>query len=298
MKVTVTGASGFIGRRLVRRLLEANHSVHLLVRSPRAGLGAIPWSLWDALAGDPPAASLEGAEAVIHLAGEPIAQRWTPVVKDRILRSRVEGTRRLIQALAGLEQRPHVLVCASAVGFYGSRGDEVLTEESPPGSGFLSQVCMGWEKAANAAAELGIRVVSLRFGVVLGTEGGALARMLPPFRWGLGGRVGSGAQWMSWIHVDDLVELVCFLLEQPQFSGVANATAPNPVRNAEFTATLAGVLRRPALVPVPALALKALFGEMAEILLGSQRVLPRAAESAGFRFRYAHLEAALRQLLG
>ncbi len=298
MKVTVTGASGFIGRRLVRRLLEANHSVHLLVRSPRAGLGAVPWSLWDALAGDPPAASLEGVEALIHLAGEPIAQRWTPVVKERILRSRVEGTARLVAALARLERRPLVLVCASAVGFYGSRGDEVLTEESPPGSGFLSQVCMGWEEAADAAVELGIRVVKLRFGVVLGTEGGALARMLPPFRWGLGGCVGSGAQWMSWIHVDDLVELVCFSLEQAQFSGVANATAPNPVRNAEFTATLAGGLRRPAFVPVPALVLKALFGEMAEILLGSQRVLPRAAESAGFRFRYPHLEAALRQLLG
>jgi hypothetical protein len=299
MRVTLTGATGFIGNRLLKRLLAEGHSVHLLVRSARTGLPpGVERSIWNTLEGDPPAASLAQADAVIHLAGEPVAQRWTPDAKRRIRDSRVEGTRRLVGVLAGLERRPAAMVCASAIGYYGIRGEEALDETSAPGSGFLPEVCIEWEKAADAAAALGLRVVKLRTGVALGPEGGALARMLPPFRLGAGGRLGSGKQWMSWIHVDDLVSLFLFALEGAGVRGPLNATAPNPVRNSDFTEKLAAVLRRPALVPVPAFAIRLLFGEMSEVVLGSQRVLPRAGEAAGFRFRYPEVLPALRQLLG
>jgi hypothetical protein len=298
MKVTVTGATGFLGGRLVKRLLAGGHSVHLLIRSPRVGLPpGVEWSVWNTLEGEPPAASLASADTVIHLAGEPVAQRWTPEAKRRIRASRVDGTNRLVSILSKLERRPAALICASAIGYYGARGDEALDESSAPGSGFLPEVCIEWEKAADAAASAGIRVVKLRIGVVLGPEGGALARMLPPFRLGAGGRLGPGTQWMSWIHADDLASLFLFALERPEVRGALNATAPSPVRNSEFTEKLAGVLRRPALVPVPPFLIRMLFGEMSEVLLGSQRVLPRAAESAGFRFHYPELLPALRQLL-
>lgn len=208
--------------------------------------------------------------------------------------SRVEGTRRLVESLSALERRPAVLVCASAMGIYGSRGDEILTESSPTGEGFLADVCREWERAADLAQPLGVRVVKLRIGMVLGRAGGALARMLPAFKAGLGGRLGSGKQWMSWIHLDNLVDLIRHSIKHPEACGVVNATAPNPVPNAEFTRVLASVLHRPAVVPVPAFALRLLFGEMAQILLDSQRVLSQAA---GFRFHYPDLAPALGQLL-
>lgn len=299
VKIVLTGGTGFIGRRLVRRLTEEGHALHLLVRPGRTGIGpSVECSVWDVLAGEPPAAAFAEADAVIHLAGEPVAQRWTPETKRRIRDSRVAATQRLVAAFAGLSQRPGVLVSASAIGYYGSRGDEILTEDSAPGQGFLPEVCVARERAAAGAEPHGLRVVRLRIGIVLGPEGGALARMLPPFRLGAGGRLGAGTQWMSWIHVEDLVDLIRLALNSDNLRGPVNAVAPNPVRNTEFTETLARILRRPALVPAPALALRLLFGEMAEeVLLASQRVLPRAAEAVGFAFRYPELGAALRNLL-
>jgi len=297
VNITISGASGFIGRRLLRVLSGAGHSLHVLSRHGGTNLpNGIRLSVWDAARGCPPPESFEDTDAVIHLAGEPVAQRWSPEVKQRIRNSRVEGTARLVEALAALSRRPEVLVCASAVGFYGSRGDELLDESAPPGNGFLPEVCVAWEKEAHAAAALGIRVALIRIGVVLDPRGGALARMLPPFRWGAGGRLGSGRQWMSWIHLNDLVELVQFAMEKP-IGGVLNGVAPFPVPNREFTQELARAVHRPALFPVPEFALKALFGEMAEVLLASQRVTPRAAESAGFRFQFPQLGPALADLL-
>jgi uncharacterized protein (TIGR01777 family) len=234
---------------------------------------------------------------VVHLAGEPLAQRWTAEAKRTIRESRVEGTRALVGSLARLSPRPAMLVSASAVGIYGSRGDQLLTEDSAPGSGFLADVCAEWERTAGVANALGIRVVIVRTGVVLG-HGGALARMLPVFKLGLGGRLGSGRQWMSWIHIDDLTALIEFVLSGARLRGPVNATAPNPVTNAEFTRTLASALHRPAFAVVPAFALKMLFGEMASVLLDSQRVLPKAAQAAGFQFRYPDLGPALAGLVG
>ena len=273
MIVTLTGASGFIGRALAARLAAAGHTVE-------------PWSLRSPQ-------PLQVCEAVIHLAGEPIAQRWTPEAKRRIRESRIEGTRRLI---AALPTPPRVFICSSAVGFYGSRGDEVLTEASAPGTGFLAELCVEWERAAGEAQALGMRVVKLRTGMVLGPNGGALQKMLPAFRRGAGGRLGSGRQWMPWIHIDDLLDLFEFALAAT-VSGPLNAVAPNPVTNREFTAALARVLHRPAFVPVPAFLLKMLFGEMASVLLDSQRVSPRAALDAGFAFRHPELGPALQNIL-
>jgi uncharacterized protein (TIGR01777 family) len=246
--------------------------------------------------GMPPRESLESADAIIHLAGEPVGQRWTAEVKHRIRESRIAGTHRLVEALAALSRRPATLVCANAVGYYGSRGDELLDESSPPGTGFLPEVCLGWEREARAAETLGIRVVVIRIGVVLDPRGGALARMLPPFRLGMGGPLGSGRQWMPWIHLGDLAELFLFAAEQP-VRGALNGVAPFPVTNREFTKSLGRALRRPAVFPVPVFALKMLFGEMAEVLLASQRVLPRCAEAVGFRFRFPQLNAALADLI-
>jgi uncharacterized protein (TIGR01777 family) len=299
MRVTLTGGTGFIGRALARRLLEEGHAVHLLARRrPEGTEPRAAFSVWDAAAGDPPLESLEHTQAVIHLAGEPVAQRWSEAAKARIRASRVEGTRRLVGALARLERPPGVLVSASAIGIYGSRGDEWLTESSPPGHGFLAEVVRQWEREAQAAEALGLRVVRLRIGVVLSREGGALARMLPAFRAGLGGRLGSGRQWMSWIHLEDLVKLILFAVRTPGLRGPVNAVAPHPATNAEFTRALAAALRRPAFWRVPGFLLRALFGEMASVLLDSQRVRPEAALAAGFRFRRPELAEALRDLLG
>jgi len=277
MNISITGASGFIGRHLMKSLAEAGHSPRALSRHA------------------PPAESLREADAVIHLAGEPLAQRWTAEAKRRIRESRVAGTRNLVAALATLPRRPDALICASAIGYYGSRGDEILTESSAPGSGFLPEVCVAWEREAQAAEAFGMRVVRVRTGLVLDAGGGALVRMLPPFRMGLGGRLGSGRQWMSWIHLEDLTALFQFAVES-QVRGPLNAVAPNPVTNSEFTRELARALRRPAVFPVPGFALRLLFGEMADVLLASQRVAPGAAQAAGFRFRFPQLAPALASL--
>jgi uncharacterized protein (TIGR01777 family) len=250
---------------------------------------------WDVLAGEPPAESLTGADAVVHLAGCPVAQRWTPWAKKEIRNSRVKGTHHLVTALSTLKQRPMVLVCASAIGIYGDRGDEVLTEASPVAAGFLAEVCRAWESEADLAESLGVRVVKLRIGIALGRKGGALEKMLPPFRAFMGGRLGPGSQWMSWIHIDDIVGLIRHALACP-LSGVVNATAPSPVRNGEFARTLGAALHRPAIFPVPAAALKIMLGEMASVLLASQRVLPKAAEAGGYRFSFPELAGALRNL--
>ena len=279
MRVAITGAGGFIGRRLVRSLNADGHSVAVIGRDPRA------------------LAAVEGAEAMVHLAGEPVAQRWTAAARRRIRSSRMEGTRRLVEAMRSLSRPPAILVCASAIGIYGPRGDEILTEQSRPGEGFLATVCIEWENEAERAADLGVRVVKLRSGIVLGPDGGALAKMLPVFRMGLGGRLGSGDQWMSWIHAGDLIALIRHAIDFPALRGPVNATAPNPVTNSVFTESLANALGRPALLPVPAFALRWLYGEMSEVLLASQRVVPAAAEAGGFRFRYPQLGLALGSLL-
>jgi uncharacterized protein len=297
MKITISGASGFIGRRLVKVLLAQSHALRVLSRHAGTNLPpGVQLSVWDAMRGQPPEESLADADAVIHLAGEPVAQRWTDAAKQKIRSSRVDGTRFLVQALSTLSRRPAVFVCASAIGIYGTRGDEVLTEAAAPGKGFLADLCQDWERQADLARALGMRVVKVRIGVVLGSQGGALPRMLPPFKAGLGGPIGSGKQWMSWIHVDDLAGLIRYAVENP-VQGPVNATAPNPVTNRDFTKVLGAALHRPAVVTVPALALKLLFGEMSEVLLGSQRVLPKAAESAGYRFQYEDLAATLKNLV-
>jgi uncharacterized protein (TIGR01777 family) len=298
MNITVTGATGFIGARLVQKLLQSGHSIHALGRKrSRTFPAAVRFSEWQSLENEPPAESLTTADAIIHLTGEPVAQLWTPEAKQRIRSSRVDGTRNLVSALSKQSQRPQVLVCASAIGYYGSRGDEILTEKSDPGRDFLAQVVVDWEQSAREAEALGIRVVPLRFGVVLGKDGGAFAKMLPPFRLGFGGRLASGKQWMSWIHVDDVIGLIRFALENSTIRSPMNATAPQPVPNVEFTKELATALHRPAILPVPRFALKLLFGEMAQVILGSQRVIPQAARSAGFQFEYPELRPALVRLL-
>lgn len=278
MNIAITGASGFIGQHLASRLTTDGHTV--LAVSTRTA---------------PPPGKFEGCDAVIHLAGEPVAQRWTPAARERIRASRVEGTRALVNALR--VEPPKVLVSGSAVGYYGSRGDEVLKEDSPPGLDFLAEIATAWEREAQAAEAFGVRVVRLRTGVVLGPGGGALKRMLLPFRLGIGGRIGDGKQWMPWIHMDDLTSLIVFALMTPAFSGPLNAGAPNPVANADFTRELARALRRPAIFPVPRLALKLLFGEMAEIIYASQRMVPEAALRAGFRFKFPEIGPALRDVL-
>lgn len=298
MNITLTGATGFIGNRLVKRLLDDGHSLHLLGRRTNTGKGEkVRYSVWDTMQGPPPEAALAGADAVIHLAGEPVAQRWDAEVKRRIRASRVDGTRHLIQGLSTLSKRPAVLISASAIGIYGDRGDEELVESSAPGEGFLEDVSVAWEREARLAESLGIRVVVTRIGVVLGSGGGALAKMIPPFKMGVGGVIGSGKQWMSWIHVDDLVGLIAFALGQESNRGPMNATAPKPVTNAEFTRELAHALHRPALFPVPSVALKVMFGEMSQVLLGSQRVLPKAALDGGYLFRFPELGPALADIL-
>jgi len=298
MNITITGATGFIGRRLVRELLQAGHNLQALGRKRSADLpSGVRFSEWNSTTAEPPPESVATTDAIVHLAGEPVAQRWTSEAKQRIRNSRVDGTRNLINALSKQSRRPQVVACASAIGYYGSRGDEVLTETSCPGRGFLAQVAVDWEQAAGKGQTLGIRVVALRFGVVLGKEGGALAKMLPPFRLGLGGRLASGDQWMSWIHIDDVIGLIRFALENAGFVGPVNATAPQPVTNTEFTKELAAALHRPAVFPVPRAGLRLLFGEMAEVILGSQRVVPKVAQSAGFQFQYPELRPALARLL-
>lgn len=300
MIVAITGATGFVGRQLAAHLLAAGHEVVALTRSRAGAERVVPARCrlvtWDPEHGRVDEGALDGVDAVVNLAGAGVADgRWSARRKDAIRRSRIETTRLLVDAMAALPaaRRPRVLISASAVGYYGDRGDTVLTERSEAGTGFLAEVCRAWEDAARAAESHDVRTVSVRIGVVLGRDGGALARIVPPFRLGLGGRIGSGRQWMSWIHLDDLVALVAFALERQDVRGVLNAVAPAPVTNLEFTTTLARVLARPAFVPVPSLALQLALGEMAGVLLQGQRVLPEAAEGYGFRFRHPDLAGAL-----
>ena len=297
MKIAITGASGFIGRRLMKLLAARGHRLHVLSRHAGTNLPAgVQLSVWDPLLGPAPEDALLDAGAVLHLAGEPVAQRWTAAAKQRIRDSRVVGTSHLVAALADCSPRPATLVCASAIGYYGSRGDELLSEDSAPGTGFLADVCVGWEREAAKAEALGMRVTRIRTGVVLDPRGGALKPMLAPFRSGLGGPLGGGRQWMSWIHASDLAEMFRFALENPA-PPVLNGVAPGSVTNAEFTRALATALHRPAFLPVPKLALRMLFGEMADMLLSSQRVAPVAAEAAGFQFQHPQLAEALGDLL-
>ena len=297
MKILVSGSTGFIGSALVPFLTSDGHSVVQLLRKPVATVN--PTLTWDPAAGRLDAAAFEGFDAVVHLAGESIASgRWTAAKKERIRSSRVDATRLLCNALARLGRPPKALICASAIGYYGDRGDEVLREESAPGRDFLAGVCRDWEAASEPAARKGIRVVNLRFGVVLGRGGGALARMLPPFRMGLGGRIGSGRQYISWIALDDAVGAVQHALATGALRGPANAVAPRAVTNQEFTRTLGRTLGRPTLFPMPAFAARLAFGEMADaLLLGSARVEPARLLASGYRFRHGDLEGALRHLL-
>ena len=297
MDVAVAGSSGLIGSALVRALEGAGTRVRRLVR-PGSPLGPDRVA-WDPAAGSIDAPALEGVGAVVNLAGKPVGpHRWTPAHKAEVLESRTRSTRLLAETIAELEQPPDVLVSASASGYYGDRGEEILTEESGPGTGFLSDVCLQWEAATQPASQAGIRVAHMRTGIVLSPEGGALRSMLPLFRRGLGGRIGSGAQWWSWISIEDQVGAIVHLIGAGGAAGAFNLTSPHPVTNAEFTSVLARALGRPAALVVPKFALRAAFGEFAdEGLLSSQRILPRRLEDAGYSFRAPELEPALRGLL-
>jgi uncharacterized protein len=304
-RILISGASGLVGAALVRVLEEQGNEVSRLVRrEPRT-----PDEIrWEPMLPVPPQL-VSGFEAVIHLSGESVVGRWTEAKKKRIRDSRVVSTQNLANALSQAEKPPQTFVCASATGYYGNRGDELLTEESASGEGFLAETSREWEQASQAAALCGIRTLNLRIGLVLSSDGGALKQMLLPFRFGLGGKIGSGRQWLSWIHIDDLVAAVLHLLRngnldqrtpspREQLSGPVNMVAPNPVTNAEFTRTLARVLHRPAVLPVPAFIIRAAFGDFAdEGLLSSARVLPKRLLESGFHWRYPDLHAALAQLL-
>ncbi len=279
MNIAITGASGFLGSRLKEHLRLERHTVKDI-----------------SLRGDLSPDQLAGMTAVVHLAGEPVAQRWTKDVRRKILESRREGTRKLVKALQ--PNPPNVLVSASAIGYYGDRGDEILTEQSPPGDGFLCDVSKAWEEEALKAADFGVRVARLRIGMVLGPGGGSLEKMVLPFKLGLGARLGNGKQWVSWIHRDDVVSLISFVIREKTLRGALNATSPNPVTNAEFTKTLAKTLHRPAIFAAPPFALKLMYGDMAKVILESQRVLPEATIASGFEFQYPDLQGALLEILG
>lgn len=295
MRIAIAGASGLLGQRLVPLLSEAGHSVVCLVRRAANGPQEIPW---DPETGTLDAGRLEGIDGLIHLGGAGIADsRWSNARKAEIRSSRVESTRLLVDTLGRLKQRPQVFVCSSAIGYYGDRQDDVLPESAPAGRGFLADVCAAWEAEALRAAELKIRTICVRTGLVLSAQGGMLAKVLTPFRAGLGGRVGSGRQWMSWIAIDDMLAVLAWLVTAP-VSGPVNAVAPNPVTNEEFTRALGRVLKRPTFASLPAIAVRMMFGEMGdELLLAGQRVAPRVLLENGFEFRHTEIEPALQAIL-
>jgi uncharacterized protein len=307
MRVTVTGASGLIGKALVAELHQQGAEITVLSRSPSRtqtpdGVQAVRW---DPMSEPAPQAALSGADAIVHLAGENIAQRWSAQAKRAIRESRVLGTANLLAGLEAARREgdgrggggPRILISGSAVGYYGPRGEEPLDEDSPAGNDFLAETCVAWETEAQKASELGMRVVLVRTGVVLDREGGALAKMLPPFRLGVGGPVAGGDQYMSWVHREDLVGMICAALQDERWSGPVNGTAPGPVTNREFSHALGHVLHRPSLLPVPGFALRLLYGEMAEIVTTGARVMPAKPLVLGYDFRHPELDEALRSAL-
>ncbi len=293
MKALVTGGTGFVGRALIARLRGARVLSRDAAHAGRA-LGGVEAFSWDPAAGPPPADAFAGVDAVFHLAGEPVAQRWNEATRRAIRDSRVLGTRRLVEGMRALSQRPSVLVSASAVGWYGDRGDAELDEGASAAKDFLGEVCRAWEEEAAAAESLGMRVVRVRIGVVLGRGGGALREMLLPFRLGLGGRIGHGRQWMPWIHIEDLVGILLHAAATESISGPVNGVAPGVVTNAAFTAALGAALHRPAFLPVPVFALRLLKGDFVEVLTASTRAVPRAALRSGYVFTHPEVEGALR----
>ena len=310
LRVTVTGATGLIGPTLIAALRDRGAQVTVLSRDPEraqarlgsSGQPALEAMRWEPMSEPAPAVALAGRDAVVHLAGENVAQRWTATAKQAIRESRVTGTRHLIEGLADVGQqatgqRPRTLVSASAIGYYGPHGEEPLDEDAPAGADFLAEVCAAWEREAERARELGIRVVQVRTGVVLDSGGGALERMLAPFRLGVGGPVAGGHQYISWIHSEDLVGLTLAALEDERWSGPINATAPEPVSNRDFSRALGKALRRPALLPVPGLALRMLYGEMSQIITTGARALPAKPLVLGYQFRHPQLGEALRSAL-
>lgn len=296
MKAVISGASGLIGGALAARLRARGHEVVRLVRREPAGDDE---ARWDPARGAIDRAALEGADWVAHFGGAPIAaKRWSAARKAEIRSSRVDSARLLSETLAALDAKPAAFVCASALGYYGDRADEILTEASAPGDDFLARTTVEWERATDAATDAGIRVVNLRIGVVLSERGDMPGRMLMPFKFGLGGRLGSGRQWMSWVHLDDAVGAAVHCLETPSLRGGVNVCAPHPATNAEFTRILAGAMRRPAALAVPAFALRIAMGEMADFALGSARLRPKALQDSGYSFKWDALEPALRDILG
>lgn len=293
-RILVSGSSGLIGSAMLRSLAASGYEVVRLIRGAASGKGQIAWDPERALAPE----LVSSFDAVIHLAGESIVGRWTEAKKRRILESRVQGTRHLAEALATAPQRPQVLISASAIGYYGDRGEETLREDSASGEGFLPEVCREWERAVEPAAKAGIRTVQMRFGLVLSASGGALQKMLLPFRMGVGGNMGNGRQWWSWVDIDDLVGAVQHVIKTDTLQGPVNVVASAPVRNAEFTKTLASVLSRPAILPMPAFAARLIFGQMGdELLLASQRVEPAKLLASGYVFQKPDLRRALEGIL-
>lgn len=294
MRILITGASGLIGKALQRSFAEKGYEMLLASRGEPKNANEIQWSVEDGFR-EEDLPRLEGLDAVVHLAGEGIAGlRWTEEKKKAIRDSRVDGTRNLVNTLADLKQKPKVLIAGSAMGFYGDRGDEILTETSRPGDTFLSDVCKEWETESRRAEDSGIRTVLLRTSIVLSKDGGALATMLTPFKFGVGGVIGSGKQWMSWVSLDDVIDIINYAIENEGLRGAVNVASPNPVTNEEFTKTLGDVLYRPTFLPLPEFAVNLVFGEMGDaLLLDSMRVEPKRLQEAGYKFKFTDLRSAL-----